>query len=144
MKVDKSVLKTFHKYQQNTFNDYESGGILLGFVFDKTVVINKATIPGKEDKRGLFFFHRDKKRAQSFVDEAFNETQGTQIYIGDWHTHSEKNPRPSFKDELEIKRAFYKSSLNLNFIICIIIGNNDLIENIWVGYYDNKQLISCS
>ena len=52
----------------------------------------------------------------------FRESQGTQIYLGEWHTHREVEPSPSWKDRHEIRRAFRKSTLNLEFLILVIVG----------------------
>ena len=143
LRISKDVLNAFYEYRQASFQRYESGGILLGKVFDKYILIEKVTTPGKKDKRGRFFFHRHKGRAQSIVNKVFKETDGQQIYIGEWHTHREKNPSPSFIDKFEIKRAFKKSTLNLEFIICIIVGNDNTVGNIWVGYYNGKIMKVC-
>lgn len=143
LRINNEVLETFYEHRQTAISLPESGGILLGKAFDEYTLIEKATTPGKEDKRGLFFFHRQKKRAQLLVNKSFTESQGKQIYIGEWHTHREKTPHPSLIDKLEIKRAFKKSRLNLDFIICIIVGNDDILKNIWVGCYDGKSMKNC-
>ena len=136
-------METLYKHRQTSFRVYESGGILVGKVFEEYILIEKATTPGKQDKQGLFFFHRHKDRAQSLVNNVFSETKGKQIYIGEWHTHREKAPHPSLIDKLEIKRAFKKSKLNLEFIICIIVGNDNTPGNIWVGFHDGKSMRNC-
>ena len=140
LQISKDVLRIFYEHRQVSIHSYESGGILMGRVFDERVLIEKATTPGKRDKRGLFFFHRHKGRAQTAVNKAFKNTKGQQIYIGEWHTHREKDPSPSLIDKFEIKRAFKKSTLNLEFMICIIVGNDNIWGNIWVGCYDGKTI----
>ena len=143
LRISSEVLNTFYKHRQASSRVYESGGILVGKVFDEYILIEKATTPGKDDKQGLFFFHRHKGRAQSLVNSSFAESQGKQIFIGEWHTHREETPHPSFIDNWEIKRAFKKSRLNLEFIILIIVGNDNTPGNIWVGYHDEKNMRNC-
>lgn len=142
LKINRKVIDIFYKHRQAR-SISESGGVLLGKLFGELLVIEQASVPGKGDKRGLFFFHRNKKRAQTIVDMAYQESNGGLIYIGEWHTHNENNPKPSWVDRLEIKRAFKKSKLNLDFIICIIVGNDIMLGNLWVGYYDGYKIIPC-
>ena len=142
MKIDGKVIETFYDHRQIRCIP-ESGGILLGKLFGELLIIEQASVPGSDDKRGLFFFHRNKKRAQTIVDQAYRESNGEKAYIGEWHTHNEKNPEPSWLDRSEIKRAFKKSKLNFDFIICIIVGNDSELENLWVGYYAGDKIINC-
>ncbi|NQT56991.1 MAG: Mov34/MPN/PAD-1 family protein [Desulfobacteraceae bacterium] len=143
LRISSEVLNAFYKHRQTSSRVYESGGILVGRVLDEYILIEKATTPGRDDKQGSFFFHRHKSRAQSLVNSAFAESQGKQIYIGEWHTHREETPHPSFIDKWEIKRAFKKSRLNLKFIILIIVGNDNTPGNIWVGYHDGQNMRNC-
>jgi len=138
--IHEEVLITFYNQRQTKFSFFESGGILLGRVFEDYIFIDKATIPGEGDKRGPLFFHRSKARAQLITNRAFLRSKGKQIYIGEWHTHREKEPHPSFIDKFEIRRAFHKSKLNLNFLILIIVGNDDALGNIWTGYVDENGI----
>ena len=140
--ISKGVLDTFHSYRQISPKIPESGGILLGKVFKDYIQLDKATILGNGDKQGWFFFHRNKKRAQTSICEAFLKSKGTRIYLGEWHTHKEEKPYPSLKDKFEIRRAFRKSKLNLEFIIFIIVGS-DTLNNLWIGYYDGVDMNHC-
>lgn len=145
LRISDQVLGTFHRFRQNTHWKFESGGILLGSIFENLVFIDDVTTPDSTvDKRGLLFFHRHKGRAQRIINEAFIQSNGEQIYIGEWHTHPQKNPQPSWKDKLEIKRAFRKSQLNLDYLVSIIVGKQDELANIWVGYYDGQGITQCT
>ncbi|MCK8604377.1 Mov34/MPN/PAD-1 family protein [Desulfoferrobacter suflitae] len=145
LRLSDQVLKTFHRFRQDTHSKFESGGILLGRIFENVVSIDQVTTPDSTlDKRGFLFFHRHKGRAQGIINQAFIQSDGEQIYMGEWHTHPQKNPQPSWKDKLEIKRAFRKSRLNLDYLICIIVGNQDEVANIWVGYCDEQGIRQCT
>ncbi len=137
------VLKTFHRFRQSSVLSSESGGILVGKFYENKTLIDKVTTPGAGDKRGVFFFHRHRGRAQAYVDEAFESSDGRHIYIGEWHTHRQRKPGPSSKDILEIERAFKRSRLNLRFMLVVIVGNLDTLGNIWVGYYDGIMFDEC-
>jgi len=142
LKIQEDVLNTFYKFRQKSIL-FESGGILLGKATKDALIIEKATTPGKGDKQGVFFFHRQKRRAQTLINKAFSESKGTLIYMGEWHTHRQHIPHPSLKDKKEIIRAFKRSELNLDIIVLIVVGNADRFGNLWVGYFDGNEFICC-
>jgi integrative and conjugative element protein (TIGR02256 family) len=142
LKIDKVVISILFSYKQED-RIPESGGILLGKLYEELLVIEQVSVPGDGDKRGLFLFHRNKVRAQAIIDHAYKSSNGEIIYIGEWHTHKEKQPNPSWIDRLEIKRAFKKSKLNLDFIIWAIAGNDSESKELWVGYYAGDKIITC-
>lgn len=142
LRIQKEVLNTFYYFRQKSFL-HESGGTLLGKVAEDVLTIEKATTPGKGDKQGIFFFHRQKRRAQLLVNEAFSESKGTLIYIGEWHTHRQRIPQPSYLDKKEIIRAYKKSELILDIIVLIVVGNSDKIGNIWLGFFDGNEFKVC-
>ncbi len=77
------VLETFHKHRQRRFRISESGGILLGRIYESKIEIEAVTTPGREDRQGPFFFHRNRSRAQKLLDKAFDESNGEQTYLGE-------------------------------------------------------------
>lgn len=137
------VLQELFTHHQHNSNSLESGGILLGRYFKSYISVDNITVPGDGDKRGLAFFHRDKSRAQSIVNQIFNGSNGTIIYLGEWHTHNESSPSPSSIDRIQLKQALTKSRLHFNFIIVIVVGNRNILGNLWVGYQDVNSLIEC-
>ena len=137
------VIRQFFKHRQIRFLSKESGGILLGRVYENKITVETATTPGKGDKRGPFFFHRNRARAQRLLENAFNESNGEQTYLGEWHSHKEKNPSPSRKDIIEIEAAFRMSRLHTNFILCIIVGNQDKLGNLWIGFFNGSGMQEC-
>lgn len=142
LRIHKDVVNTFYNFRQKSFL-HESGGILLGNVKENILKIEKATTPGKGDKQGPFFFHRQKKRAQQLINESFSKSKGTLVYIGEWHTHRQQNPHPSYIDKKEIIRAYKKSKLNIDIIILVVVGNSDRLGNIWVGFFDGNEFNVC-
>lgn len=137
------VLQELFNHHQHDSNSLESGGILLGSYFQSYILVDNITVPGNGDKQGPSFFHRDKNRAQILVNQTFNDSHGTIIYLGEWHTHNESNPSSSSIDRIQLKHALTKSKLHFDFIIVIIVGNRDIIGNLWVGYQDLNTLVEC-
>lgn len=142
--LTQDILTVFRMHRQTRFSIFEAGGILLGRFYSDSMIVEKATTPGEGDRQGPLFFHRNRSRAQRIVDKIFEESGGEQTYLGEWHTHNEGNPHPSWKDRIEIERAFRKSRLNVDFMICIIVGNQDTLGNLWLGFYDRNGMRECS
>lgn len=118
----------FARYRQSGRRP-EQGGILLGRVVEGEVVVEEATVPGFGDQFGRFFFHRDRSRAQRAVDRAWRESNGTVIYLGEWHTHPEAYPTPSRRDQEMIRNMRIQTKMEIEFLITVVVG----LEGNWVG-----------
>ncbi len=69
-----------NSYQKNLPN-LESGGIILGKILPcKHILIEELTVPSAKDKRGFYFFERDKKSAQKIINTRWHESGGETIY----------------------------------------------------------------
>jgi integrative and conjugative element protein (TIGR02256 family) len=135
--ISDEVLSILNKYKQDK-NQNESGGIILGSVHkDNHIYISKISEPNALDKSSRCGFERDKKTAQIIVDAEFYESDGKVIYLGEWHTHPEKNPTPSFVDIRMIKQQYKVNKINENFLILLIQGTGSL----YVSVYNGNQII---
>ena len=130
------VIQTFRDYRQS-HGASEAGGILIGRVFaDSRIVVEKATHPGPLDKAGPRFFHRSRESAQQHVDKAWHDSEGEQVYLGEWHTHSSLQPTPSLRDRAMIRNMFKQTRMEINFLALVVVGQD---EN-WVGIQDGRRL----
>lgn len=135
--IAESALKVLDSYKQ-TGNQNEAGGIIIGRVYENNVVcITELSEPNEFDKTSKNSFVRDKKMAQLIVDEAFKKSRGELIYLGEWHTHPEQNPTPSWVDKRMIKEQFKKNIINENFLILLIQGT----ESLYASIYNGEKLI---
>lgn len=134
--ISDSVIKIFESFKQLGKLDNESGGVLLGQNKNKGIYILKASTPNKFDKSSRYSFECDKDAAQIVMDFEFQNSNNNTIYIGEWHTHPEKNPTPSSRDKNMIKTQFIKNKLNEPYLILIIQG----IEDLFVALWDGKKL----
>jgi integrative and conjugative element protein (TIGR02256 family) len=100
----------------------ESGGVILGQVSGNSIFIKTLTTPADQDKRGAFHFIRSVIPHNKQVQKAFKESLQKTIYLGEWHTHLESQPRPSAQDFRMIRKQFSKNSLNEPFILLMIAG----------------------
>jgi integrative and conjugative element protein (TIGR02256 family) len=135
--VRNKVLNTLNKYVRKK-NKNESGGILLGNVYNSFCEIVKATTPNKYDSSGPNIFIRSKKGAQPHINKAWKNSKGTEIYLGEWHTHFENSPKPSLTDRNMIFDSLSKTKMEIEFLFLIIVGLN---RSIWVGKQTKERLI---
>ena len=138
-----SVPNTFADLAQLHEDDPEAGGILLGrLILDsEDVVIDEATKPAPEDRRSRFYFWRSNEPALRRVAEAWKTSGGTQVYLGDWHTHPEDVPQPSCVDRQNWERLLNKSRYEQDFLLFVIVGRKETC--VWEGTKGGeiKQLV---
>lgn len=116
------VIKILDKYKQYNHKQHESGGILLGKVYNDLIIIDQISEPSREDKSGRFYFIRNVKRAQKIVERAWKESNGERIYLGEWHTHPEDIPTPSRDDKILLKNMLKHSRMEIDFLFMVILG----------------------
>lgn len=125
---DKSVVFTsevvslFERYKQIEKKQHESGGILLGKIYNNLIIIDQISEPSNEDKSGKYYFERSVKKAQKIVEKAWKESNGERIYLGEWHTHPEDIPMPSRDDKKLIENMLKHSRMEIDFLFMVIIG----------------------
>ena len=136
--ISLTVIEKFRKYEQREGYN-ESGGILLGYVTKNFDYIQEITIPNKYDSKGLTFFIRSKEPAQKKINKSWKISKGSLIYLGEWHTHYENNPKPSRDDINMIKRALKNTEMEIDFLYLIIVGVNNTY---WVGRCTGKGVKS--
>ena len=135
--IKKSIIKTFSKLVSKKATN-ESGGILLGNVYKNHCEIVKVTKPNKYDSFGPNFFVRSKRGAQPHINKAWKKSNGTEIYLGEWHTHFEEEPKPSLTDKNLIINSLRKTKMEIDFLFLIIVGFN---RTFWVGKQTKEELI---
>ncbi|MEM1321368.1 MAG: Mov34/MPN/PAD-1 family protein, partial [Bacteroidota bacterium] len=100
LKINPDPLSRMNTYKQDSPDKTEAGGVLLGrFILDsKDKIIDRVTVPMIGDKRTRTRFLRAEKMHQRIITSAWNKSKGTCHYLGEWHTHPERYPRPSSQD----------------------------------------------
>ena len=136
LRIFKKVRRMFEEYEQKEGLN-EAGGILLGDVAEDYVEITDVTVPNRFDLRTFFSFVRARIPAQLRINKAWKKSSGTQIYLGEWHTHREVNPSPSLDDREMIAKAFKETKMEIDFLYLIIVGLNGTY---WVGKQTGKGL----
>ena len=127
------VFKKLQSYRQINSNSPESAGVLIGERRGSHLIICDLSEPGSDDIQHRYRVNRKGKHHQEKVNEAFAQSNGIRQYIGEWHTHPEDNPSPSFIDKQSWKNNIY----SFNPMILIIVGR----KKIWAGKKDGYCII---
>ena len=134
--IKSKTLSVLRKYGQKKGTG-ESGGILLGYVYRDHTEAVKVTTPSRFDSFEPRFFIRSRISAQAQIDKAWKKSGGTLIYLGEWHTHSETNPKSSVVDREMIIKSLRETKMEIDFLYLIIVGHNC---GYWVGKQIRKRL----
>ena len=93
-----SVLSTIRKYSAPTERATEAGGIFIGGYRSRHIEIVSCTTPMPNDARRRFSFDRSDLRHQAAALAAWKESGHTLTFVGEWHSHPEAVPSPSWLD----------------------------------------------
>jgi integrative and conjugative element protein (TIGR02256 family) len=135
--IEDEVLNKLYSYRQESKTLSESGGLLLGRtdIHGNTRLI-EITEPLAKDIRRRFFFKRLDNKHLKIKKEA---NKRCLYFKGNWHTHPENFPNPSFCDksswEKSIKNTKTGESLYIYFII---VGNKQI--RVWAGNMESKKI----
>jgi len=134
-----AVLSYISQYRQTYRKHPESGGQLFARITSKIVIVAAATGPHKKDNRHRFSFVPNKKRLNAEILTFFAKNLH---YVGDWHTHPQKHPEPSWLDLSSMRKCFKKSRHELEHFLLVIVGNAASANRIWVGLINNSHTIN--
>ena len=118
------VVATLRSMRQVDEASLEAGGVLLGRLIEGSldVVVDEITTPGPADERSRYAFKRSRKSAQPRVTQAWSESAGTRIYLGDWHSHPEDEPTPSSVDRRDWANTLRQATYEQDFLLFAIVG----------------------
>lgn len=138
LKVPQSIIDDLSAYERRPARN-ESGGILLGLVFNDHDEILELGAPNNTDIAKLFSFTRRKNPAQRKINYAWNTSGGHVVYLGEWHTHPGSIPTPSTQDKKMIENALQTALMEIEYLYLVIAGDN---RSMWVGRQDRSGLSS--
>jgi len=130
-------------YQQIHQEIPESGGLLMGYVDDKTMceTISAITKPQFRDIRTRVFYGlRDNRHHEQLI----LASQQKNYFMGTWHTHPQGEPIPSNTDWDDWRNTLKGRSNTYTHVYFIIIGMSKI--RIWLGDFHNKkidELVEC-
>lgn len=114
--IESDVIEVIEGYQQLNPQDKEAGGILIGMYRGDHIHITSLTTPSRFfDKRTRTSFHRRSPCHQAFAIKSWLNSDKTNTWIGEWHTHPEDYPTPS---NIDIK-SWYQNLPSRQMILLI-------------------------
>lgn len=128
--IEDKVIKELFSFKQGNCTDHESGGILLGNYRGIHIEITSLTRPMKNDISSRNRFIRQDPNHNKLAYQKWKDSYKYNTYIGEWHTHPENIPSPSFIDIRE-----WKAKLPKRNMVLIIQG----IKQYWIAEYVFKK-----
>lgn len=129
---------------QVSSSDNERGGVILGRLFpESSKIVITHVIESKKAKSRRYRFDMNVDEVQNTIDDIWENSKGHITYLGDWHTHPEKRPKPSIKDHLTFRKNYFGTRVDQNLLLYIIVGTNSKEENsLWMAACNGLRLFS--
>lgn len=115
----------------------ESGGVLLGTVHERGLLVTMATMPTRLDRQLRYLFERLPFGHRAVAKRLWRSTGGTTRYIGEWHTHPQDVPVPSSID-LEEWRKLARVRADKRPLLAVIVGRHALHVELSHGNGDRE------
>ena len=98
--IASDIVAEFSEIQRKSDFQKETGGILIGYYRSlcNSLLITDMTHPQRKDLMERFRFIRRSTGHQEIMDELWESSGYRKSYLGEWHTHNEKVPKPSTVD----------------------------------------------
>lgn len=137
--ISDNVLNQLDEYIRMFDFKLESGGILIGQLnpVNKEYIVTDITKPYDKDKRSPCAFLRAEYGHQQRMNVLWEESSFTKTYLGEWHTHDQKTPTPSWIDVRNWRRIC-KRNHNASHLVFIIVGTEKL--GLWT--IDNEKILN--
>lgn len=133
------VMDYLEKFRQTKSGMPEAGGQLFFKLVGNEIRICRATGPYVVDDRRPFGFLPNKEKQTADIKALFKEGLD---FLGDWHTHPQKEPVPSQMDLDSMNECFAKSKHELDSFVMLILGTASGSQGLWVSlhYKDGNYL----
>ena len=119
MELGSEILACLLAHRQIRFWQKEAGGQLFARFRPGVMGVERVTGPRKTDRRSRFSYSPDRKAEQREINAM--HALGLH-YIGDWHTHPERVPRPSWLDNNTMSQCVQKSAHQAEGFLLVIVG----------------------
>ena|SRR5882672_5087629 len=113
-------------FRQSNGGDLEAGGVLIGARRGPHVEVVDATVPQTGDARTRISFVRSAVPHRSLARAIWRKSGKVHGYLGEWHTHPEHVPSPSFTDKAGWRALAEETTAPL---VHIIVGTATL--SVW-------------
>lgn len=137
--VGPAALATLQSYRQTELDDLEAGGVLLGryLLHSPDIVVDRVTEPLPGDRRSRTSFHRHHAGHQALIDRAWSESGGRCAWLGEWHTHPDPSPTPSWVDCRDWRRRLRRDVFD-EALFFLIVGTS--VARLWEGSRTHRPI----
>jgi integrative and conjugative element protein (TIGR02256 family) len=133
------VLRHCAVHRQVRFWQREAGGLLFARVSPGVIRIEEATGPRPTDRRSRRSYEGDRSQEQCEIDE--RHPNGLH-YVGDWHTHPERFPKPSSADDLAMSTRVTASTHQLRGLLFAIVGTAPPPNGLALFLHDGRERLA--
>ena len=139
VQIGQAALGAMLRFIQDGPRKTEAGGVLLGrHIRDsRDIVIDAVTTPLPGDRRRRTRFFRSQQPHQAEIDRAWRESGSTVTYLGEWHTHPQAVPTPSFTDQFDWRRKLLVDRFS-GCLFFVVVGTVGL--RVWEGRRGSPRL----
>jgi integrative and conjugative element protein (TIGR02256 family) len=130
------VVQTIEDFSRPMEIKREAGGILLGSYRGPHVEIIGCTTPLPRDRRFWNLFDRKDPGHREEAVRCWQQSGKTVTFVGEWHTHPEATPSPSFVDRSTWRRIARRHKFGP--LVFVIRG----ISGWWFGIWREGNLTS--
>lgn len=107
----------------------ETGGILLGYVDDASAVVVTAVVgPGPAARHSAHGFLPDSTWQQRQLEDIYEQSGRRCTYLGDWHTHPDGVPIPSWRDLRTLRRIATFGPARVEIPTMVILAGSETWE----------------
>lgn len=131
-----AILEHFDRYRQQHPKDKEAGGQLFWqYAAEGHRQVASITGPRPTDQRSRVRYKADHRQEQMEIDCHYERDL---YFLGDWHTHPERQAKPSDSD-IEAIQEIYKTSRNPGpGLLLVIVGNGSVTDGLSVTWCNEK------
>lgn len=130
------VLAHFQRHRQVSRWQAEAGGQMFARLDGPEIVIERVTGPKASDRRSRTSHASRRSVAQAEVDAMH---RAGLHYVGDWHSHPERRPNPSWRDRMTMASRVRRSKHRLNGFVFVIVGTDAFPVGIAVIVHDGAK-----
>ena len=114
---------------QNSY-DNQRGGVIIGKkIKDQEIYeVTHFTHPTEQDVSSRFEFKRSYLSANHYIKKYYDESDGIENYIGEWHTHPEPMPIPCRVDRASMEQVGRNEFLSFKSLFLIIAGSTGKVS----------------
>lgn len=142
LNVKINITKQAHKqlilFRHDKVLNVERGGVILGKLFptENTILITDI-IESKLSENGFASIALHVNELQNIIDEKWESSNREITYLGDWHTHPDRNPKPSIIDKFTFLKNYHQSKFDQNILLYIILG---YLEKKYIGLHNGYSI----